>query len=589
MKIFSSSKIFAILFTLFLISLNANNGFTRPGGGSSFSTGGDDDNSSSSYSSSSSSSSSSSYSYDDDDDDYDYDYDDDDDDYSSSSSSSGEDTTPWITVLILFGLATYSFLVIDFIQMKKVWWMNIGAVLFTALMLTTEWTVIVDNEMSHWWFVVNILLLVFILATKIMNFIKSSTKVVSSKASPAKQTIKKKVKLKSEYEKLVEKDLGFSKVLFLDFVSSLYHEYYHKQGTGEFNDLKVFLDERILSNVSKQAASKNKYSEIVIGTINIDAIESSPTESIIVLKILSNYTLSVQGKSTRYEVSEKWLMSRKPNVVTPEPEKMQQLSCPNCGAPVKLTNSGECTYCSTVVKNGDMQWYLKDIFSEQKRSFTVQSIAHYTIEAGTNLPTVFDEKLKQNLLQFWMDNKLDFSKFLSEFKNSIVKNYFFAIYESWTNLEWHKVRHLLSDRLYASNNYWIEAYKSEGLQNKLTKLKLNDIELVKIETDKYYESITVRLKAECYDYIENKKGKRIGGSKRQKRKFSEYWTFVEYKGLAAKIMETDSVNLFNCPSCGAEATQIGEAGVCKHCDSKISTGKFSWVLSSITQDEVYKG
>ncbi|MCK5539095.1 MAG: hypothetical protein KAI79_19895, partial [Bacteroidales bacterium] len=136
MKIFSSSKIFAILFTLFLISLNANNGFTRPGGGSSFSTGGDDDNSSSSYSSSSSSSSSSSYSYDDDDDDYDYDYDDDDDDYSSSSSSSGEDTTPWITVLILFGLATYSFLVIDFIQMKKVWWMNIGAVLFTALMLT---------------------------------------------------------------------------------------------------------------------------------------------------------------------------------------------------------------------------------------------------------------------------------------------------------------------------------------------------------------------------------------------------------------------------------------------------------------------
>ena len=44
-----------------------------------------------------------------------------------------------------------------------------------------------------------------------------------------------------------------------------------------------------------------------------------------------------------------------------------------------------------------------------------------------------------------------------------------------------------------------------------------------------------------------------------------------------------------CPNCGAPADKMGQSGVCEYCGSKITDGNFSWVLFSITQDEVYEG
>ena len=132
--------------------------------------------------------------------------------------------------------------------------------------------------------------------------------------------------------------------------------------------------------------------------------------------------------------------------------------------------------------------------------------------------------------------------------------------------------------------FWIDAYNKESLTNKLDDVKIKKVELAKIELDKFYESITVRIFASCKDYVADNQGKVIGGSNKKNRKFSEYWTFIRRTGV-----ETDSYDYGTCPNCGATADKMGQSGTCEYCNTKISNGDFSWVLAVITQDEVYQG
>ena len=155
---------------------------------------------------------------------------------------------------------------------------------------------------------------------------------------------------------------------------------------------------------------------------------------------------------------------------------------------------------------------------------------------------------------------------------------------AWSINKLGSVRHLLTDRLYESYIFWIDAYKEEGLANKLDDLKIKKTELAKIEMDKFYESITVRIHASVKDYVTDNTGKVIGGSAKKDRKFSEYWTFIRRTGV-----ETDNYDYGNCPNCGAPADKMGQSGTCGYCNTKISTGDFSWVLAVVTQDEVYMG
>ncbi len=47
-------------------------------------------------------------------------------------------------------------------------------------------------------------------------------------------------------------------------------------------------------------------------------------------------------------------LAKKGNVIT---------NCPNCGAPTEITSAGQCTYCGSVVTNGEHDWVLTDIHS----------------------------------------------------------------------------------------------------------------------------------------------------------------------------------------------------------------------------------
>jgi len=431
------------------------------------------------------------------------------------------------------------------------------------------------------------LVIIFVIYSIIKNNrMKKDGKHVSSSFNASELLAKAFVNADSQIATLKERDANFSKYVFLDFVNSLYHRYYSYQGSKDFKLLNPFLSNTEKFVVENSLNPNLRYNEIVIGSMTISEIIFTNEITGIVVDIDANYTASVAGKNTRYVVTERWLFNRKAGVLSKEPKDMQNLSCPNCGAPADFTDAGECNYCHTFLEAGEQQWMLKKRKVMSSQSFRTNNLTTYSEEVGTNYPTVFSRDLNSNIGKFMKNHSvIEWEDYWRGFENNIVRPYFLAIYAAWSERRWSSIRNVISDRLYESYSFWIDAYNREGLINKLDGIQISKVQLVDLDVDKYYDSLTVRIYASCYDYVSDAAGTVKGGSKRNRRSYSEYWTFIRKSGVNKPEEEFD---LKNCPNCGAPADKMGQAAVCGYCNAKISNGDFSWVLAVITQDEVYK-
>lgn len=385
---------------------------------------------------------------------------------------------------------------------------------------------------------------------------------------------------------LKKSDPNFSGILFIDFVHSLYTKFYSYSTHPEYSYISPFLSTELQQYFEK--AAPWTVNEIVINGIRWESISTQGLETEnISLVIDANYTLHQQDKATRYAVTERWLFYRQKGLLSAEPDKMQTLCCPQCGAPAHFTDSGECGHCGTVINKGEKQWYLGKRVVLRTTALAASDLVSYSEEQGTQLLTIKQDGLAEQMQHFIQQQSLpDWDSFWRPFADDIVKAYFLSIYEHWSKRDWQGVRHLLSDRLYEANSFWLALYTEQDWHNRLDDINISQIVPAKIELDKYYEAITVRIFASCFDYTEDANGKIIGGSKRNRRSYSEYWTFVRRTGKAA---HSAPYSLTSCPQCGAPADNMGQTAECGYCGSKISTGEFSWVLFLIMQDDVYEG
>ena len=391
-------------------------------------------------------------------------------------------------------------------------------------------------------------------------------------------------------------DANFSRIVFLDFVHLLYVKYYSYYGKKEFSYLTPYFSDSVKKDnmldllIGKQVIIID---EIVINSVRLYSMSSTDTEDVIGVEIESNYSIHPAfytqdtGKQhSRYVRTERWFFQRNKGLLSPAPETMQALSCPACGAAAHFTDTGECDSCRTVIIKGQQQWYVRDRFVLDQTLLNTGDLVSYSEEQGTNLPTLKSSTLLQEITAFENQRAIVWSDYWLTFKQQIVQNYFLALNAAWTNHDLTKVRHLVSDRLYEANSFWMALYKQHQWNNRLDDLKIQDVSLIKIELDTYYETITVRIFASCFDYTEDNDHKIIAGSNKKRRAYTEYWTFARRAGVE-KTENTFNIN--SCPQCGASADKMGQAAICDYCGSKISTGNFSWVLFLITQDENYLG
>jgi predicted lipid-binding transport protein (Tim44 family) len=156
---------------------------------------------------------------------------------------------------------------------------------------------------------------------------------------------------------------------------------------------------------------------------------------------------------------------------------------------------------------------------------------------------------------------------------------------AWTNLDLTQARPFVSDGLFDYLQYWINAYRSQGLRNVLEGMRITEWTIAKVVRDARYDSVTVRLRGSGRDStVKQADGAHVSGNPNRDRVYTEYWTLIRAAGVHAAPRADRS-----CPNCGAPVDQVNMAGECQHCGAKITRGDFDWVLSKIEQDDVYSG
>jgi hypothetical protein len=154
---------------------------------------------------------------------------------------------------------------------------------------------------------------------------------------------------------------------------------------------------------------------------------------------------------------------------------------------------------------------------------------------------------------------------------------------AWSTREWARARPFVSDQLFQMLAYWIESYKRAGLRNVTENARITGIELAAVVSDRYYDAVTVRVRATGLDYTVADDGRVLSGSRSRERPYTEYWTLIRGSSARTRALAEKA-----CPNCGAPLA-INMSGNCTHCGAKVTSGEFDWVLSRIEQDEAYTG
>ncbi len=329
----------------------------------------------------------------------------------------------------------------------------------------------------------------------------------------------------------------------------------------------------------------SRVDHVVVGGVRIVRLARDGDQQRLDVVFEDTRTETLEGGKTREViVHERWTFRRAASAQSLPPQDMQRLGCPSCGAAVETDNLGACTSCGTPITAGQLQWQVDGVEVGQRSKVVAPEVGFVAggDESSVHVPVLQHPNLQaeaRKLLSRHPDLTMEaFSK-----RVSLV---FHELQSAWSDARWERARPYVTDAQFQSLRFWMDRYAKHGLQNKLDDVELERTTIVKIGVDAWYESITVRVVGSMKDYVlETKTGKVVGGNQKVARRFAEYWTFLRASGTDGTTHGDER----SCPSCGAPLDQVSQAGVCGYCDTKITTGRFDWVLARIEQPEAYRG
>ena len=115
-----------------------------------------------------------------------------------------------------------------------------------------------------------------------------------------------------------------------------------------------------------RANQTNMMDGIAIQYANMVAASSDGTHDTIVIRFFvksADYVVDdtngkvVRGHKDLEDWCEDWVYQRSARATTKD-EGLLQRKCPNCGAPLEVSDDGACTYCRAPIMAGDMDWVL---------------------------------------------------------------------------------------------------------------------------------------------------------------------------------------------------------------------------------------
>ncbi len=383
-------------------------------------------------------------------------------------------------------------------------------------------------------------------------------------------------------------DADFSIVLFDDFVYRLYAAAHGARGDADkLAQLAPYLSPPVREQLLARNPAGAPISNVVVGAMRVTAMgvpaevttaEGEPNYIEVVLEFEANMTAATDKGPLTMFVVERWALARAATAKSKPPDASERFPCPNCGAPFESADYQKCEYCGEVVDNGRFDWMVA-YTSLLHQSDRLDLITSTVRERGTDLPTV----VHHDVDQLWTALVASDAATTQESIGARLHLIYTELNQAWTGLDMTPARAFVSDGMFDYLQYWIGAYKQQGLRNVLADMNMFHWAYARITRDKYFDSLTVRIWGTGHDYTVDANDKVVSGSRRSERKYTEYWTLIR-SAQAQGSAHADKM----CPSCGADLA-ISMAGVCEHCGTHVTSGEFDWVLSKIEQDDSYRG
>ena len=379
-------------------------------------------------------------------------------------------------------------------------------------------------------------------------------------------------------------DPFFSEPLFVDFVQLVYARAQEMRGTGRREPLAPWMAPEAIDKLFADRVNLESVGEVIFGATRI--LQASTEGGFVLLDVAIEANVGELRRGVHQQVlcDERWTFRRKAGVRSPGPDRMRALSCPGCGSTLEPKTDGTCASCGAPRRGGLAQWEVARIPYADRHPLSPPELPPAGgVEAGTELPTVYDPRLQTQKRAFEGKHP-EHAWPAFEVR---VRSMFLALQQAWSTQDWERARPFETDALYQTHRFWLERYRAFGLVNRIDETEVQKVVLAKLDADAFYEAITVRIFARALDWTEDKDGKIVSGNKSEATIFSEYWTLLRANAgapaaAAAPVPRT-------CPACAAKLDDVGQAAVCPFCGSKLDAGTFDWVVSRIEQDDAYAG
>jgi predicted lipid-binding transport protein (Tim44 family) len=175
-------------------------------------------------------------------------------------------------------------------------------------------------------------------------------------------------------------DPNFSSDKFIGFAREVFMKIQEAWTTKDWKPIRPFESETLFNTHKQQLdeyirlGKTNVVEKIGIKHCSLHEFRQDGDKEVLIVwlnAVMRDYVIDDATKKVlESDPNRDWFMkyemvfNRKAGLKTEAGKKGNSITnCPNCGAPTEVTSSGQCTYCGSVITNGEHDWVLTDIHS----------------------------------------------------------------------------------------------------------------------------------------------------------------------------------------------------------------------------------
>jgi ribosomal protein L37AE/L43A len=372
----------------------------------------------------------------------------------------------------------------------------------------------------------------------------------------------------------------------MDFVRLLVHALVEWPGTPRERALEIFFQPTALEEALRRRGA-GRLESTVVGPVELRRVETRGANDFLTLEFEALYTRRpAKGEPVREAVRLRWVLVRPRHVTSQDPDRMELLGCPSCGAPARVGESGHCAHCGVPGRAGSITWAVASS-TELARRRLGAPVRSALPPLPRDLPTPTDEQLPID--GFGLADAGGFGsweKLAVAFEVDVARPVLVQLVTATACRDLKPVRHLVGDRLWEAMRHRDEL-GLDGLAGcQLEEVGVHRCEYVRIVRDRYFDAITVRLFWKTIVYRTDERGTLIEGDPSKPRAFDDVLTFAKRRDARHR---GERHAMPQCPKCESSIDRLSEAGICGYCQRRVTGGDYGWVLIDVDTPESLQG